>query len=132
MKKMIGFLIVSCFCLSMVVFATDGFSNVGEKMRSFSEGFQKGVAGLSKGALEILVDEVIRISLEEYEREFSDLPDYTAISEEEKETGRQEVMNLLKVKPELLEKAKDENGEVNPVKLVEILNNQGKEDLEIR
>jgi len=87
---------------------------------------------LCKGALEILVDEVIRISLEEYEREFSDLPDYTAISEEEKETGRQEVMNLLKVKPELLEKAKDENGEVNPVKLVEILNNQGKEDLEIR
>ena len=127
MKKMVGFLVVSCFCLSMIVFAADDLSGVGKKLKSFTKESQQGAAGLTEEELSAIVDEVIEISLEEFEREYGDDPDYKEVSQEEKENGKEEIMGLLKANPELLEQAKDETGEINPKELVEILKNQDAE-----
>ena len=127
-----GCLIVGCFCLSMVVIAADDLSGIGKKLKSFGkEAFGKELAGLSGEELKVLVDEIIEISLEEYEKEFGDDPDYKTVSEEEKENGRQEVMNLLRATPDLLEQARDEDGEISAKKLVEILKQQSREETEL-
>jgi len=129
MKKLISFLIFGCFCLSAVAIASDGFSSVGKELRAFDkEAVGKGVAGPSREELKVLVAEIIAISLEEFEEEFSGDPSYIPVSEEEKETGRKEVMNILIATPDLLEQARDENGEVSAKKLVEILKKQGQEE----
>ena len=132
MKKFMCCLIMGCFCLSMVVTAADDLSGIGKKLKSFGkETLSEGLAGLSGEELKALVDEIIEISLEEYEKEFGDDPDYKTVSEEEKENGRQEVMNLLRATPDLLEQARDEDGEINAKKLVEILKQQSREETEL-
>ena len=132
MKKVIGFLVISCFCLSIVVFAESDLSSIGKKLKSFGKDAADGGLGeLSKEELKALVDEVIEISLEEYEREFGDKPDYVAVPEEEVETGKKEVMNLLKANPDLLEQARDENGKISAKELVKILKKQSQEETNI-
>ena len=132
MKKLISFLILGCFCLSAVAIASDGFSSIGKELRAFDkEAVDKGVTGLSREELKVLVAEIIEISLKKFEKEFSSDPNYMSVSEEEKETGRKEVMNILIATPGLLEQARDENGEVSAKKLVEILKAQGRAETEL-
>ena len=130
-KKVIVALIVSCFCLSTIVFAADDLSSAGKKLKPFSKESQQGAAGLTEEELAAFVDEVIEISLEEFEREYGGDPNYQEVSQEEKEAGKREIISILKANPDLLEKAKDETGEVDAKKLVEILKSQGSEETDL-
>ncbi len=128
MKKAIVFLVISCFYLSITVLAESDLSRVGKKFRSFTKESRKGIAELSEEEFEALVDDVIEISLKEFERDFGDLPNYTPVSQEEKEAGKQEVMKLIRANPELLEESRDETGEITAKNLVETLNNYSKKE----
>jgi len=128
MKKTIVFFVISCFCLSITVFAESDFSRVSKRFGSPTKESQRGIAELSEEEFEALVNDVIEISLKEFEKDFGDLPDYTPVSQEEKEAGKQEVMKLIRANPELLEESRDETGEITAKNLVETLNNYSKKE----
>jgi len=115
----------------MIVFGADDLSSAGKKLKPFSKESQQGTAGLTEEELDAFVDKVIEISLEEFESEYGSDPDYQEVSQEEIEAGKQEIIGILKANPDLLEKAKDETGEVNAEKLVEILKSQGSEETDL-
>jgi len=129
MKKLIVCLIVSCFCLSINIQAKNSLSDTSKKLNFFDQETRpKENAKLSDQELNALIDKIIDISLAEYEKEFSDSPEYTPVTKEEREIGKQQVLELVKASPNLLKQAKDENGEISPEKLVEVLKAQGEEE----
>lgn len=132
MRKLIGFLVFGCFCLSAIAIASNGLSNVGKGLQTFGKkAVGREVAGLSQKELKALVTEIIEISLEEFKEEYSGDSDYMPVSEKEKENGKKEVMNIIMATPDLLEQARDENGEISAKKLNKILKDQGKAETDL-
>ncbi len=122
MKKMVGFLVVSCFCLSMIVFGADDLSSAGKKLKPFGKKSQQGAAGLTEEELEALVGEIIEITIDECRQ----TPDCEEPSKEDVAAGTEEVRGLLLENPQMLKEAKDSDGKIDPAKLIEILENQSR------
>ncbi len=132
MRKLTVCLIVLCFCLSTSILAENSISKATKKPKFFSEETTaKASVKLSEEKLSALVNKVIDISLADYEKKFGDTPDYTPVTKEERGMGKQQVVELLEASPNLIEQARDESGEICPIKLVEVLNSQGEEESKI-
>ena len=128
MKKIIGFLVLGCFCFSVVVFAESDLSNIGKKLKSFGkDATSGGLAGLSQEELEALVDEIIEITIDECRQ----TPDCEEFSKEDVAAGTEEVRGLLLENPQMLEEAKDSDGKIDSAKLIEMLKNQSRAETDI-
>ncbi len=120
MKKMISLLVVSCFCLSIIVFGADDLSNAGKKLKSLTTESQQRAAGLTEEELCALVDEIIEITIEECRQ----TPDCEEPSKEDVAAGKKEVSELILNNPQALEETTDSSGKIDIEKLIVILKKQ--------
>ena len=125
MKKILGFLAIGCLCFSITIFAESNLSRIGKKFKSFAEEtISKELAGLSEGRMDTLVNNIIKIGIEECR----EMPDCELPTEEQIAAGKKEIKELILNNPQALKEVTDSIGNIDTEKLIEILKNQDRKE----